>query len=163
SIANRADAGIYGKMADLIRTVDPNTGEFVLQNTTEAKREFLLKYAAKNTDWFDILFRNALTQEHSISLSHGSDKAQSYFSTSYYNDQRWTIADKVRRYTINLRNTYNFSDRFTAGFKVQTSVRQQRAPGTISRITNPVSGSYDRDFDINPFSYALNTSRVLTA
>ena len=26
-----------------------------------------------------------------------------------------------------------------------------------------MSGSYDRDFDINPFSYALNTSRVLTA
>jgi hypothetical protein len=25
-----------------------------------------------------------------------------------------------------------------------------------------VEGSYDRDFDINPFSYALNTSRVLT-
>ena len=163
SIANRADAGIYGKMADLIKTVDPNTGEFVLKNTTEAKRDFLLKYGAKNTDWFDILFRNAFTQEHSLSLSHGSDKAQSYFSTSYYNDQGWTIADRVKRYTINLRNTYNFSDRFTAGFKVQASVRQQRAPGTISRISNPVSGSYDRDFDINPFSYALNTSRVLTA
>ncbi len=26
-----------------------------------------------------------------------------------------------------------------------------------------MEGSYDRDFDINPFSYALNTSRVLTA
>ena len=25
-----------------------------------------------------------------------------------------------------------------------------------------MEGSYDRDFDINPFSYALNTSRVLT-
>lgn len=163
SIANRANAGIYGKMADLLRGLDPQSNEFLLLNTPEARRAFLMQYAGVNTDWFDILFRNALTQEHSLSFSHGGDKAQSYFSTSYYNDQGWSIADKVRRYTVNLRNTYNLSDKFTAGFKVQGSVRQQQAPGTISRVTNAVSGSYDRDFDINPFSYALNTSRVLTA
>lgn len=163
SIANRVNAGVYGKMADLIKTVDPATGEFALANTPEARNAFLMNYAKKNTDWFDILFRNALTQDHSLSLSHGSEKAQSYFSTSFYNDQGWTIADRARRYTVNLRNTYNFSDKFSAGFKVQGAVRQQRVPGTINRVNNAVQGSYDRDFDINPFSYALNTSRVLTA
>jgi len=163
SIANRSDAGIYGKMADLIRTVDPVTGKFALENTPEARAAFLMGYQKVNTDWFDVLFRNSISQEHSLSLSHGTEKAQSYFSMSFYNDQGWTIADKVKRYTANIRNTYNLSDRFSAGFKVSGSVRQQQAPGTISRISNPVEGSYDRDFDINPFSYALNTSRVLTA
>ncbi len=162
NVATRADAGLYGKMADLIKTLDPN-GQFELFNTPEARREFLAPYARKNTDWFDILFRNSLTQEHSLSLSHGTEKAQSYFSVSFYNDQGWTIADQVKRYTANVRNTYNFSERFTAGFKLAGSVRQQQAPGTISRISNPVEGSFDRDFDINPFSYALNTSRALTA
>lgn len=163
SIANRADAGVYGKMADLIRSIDPVTGEFMLENTPEARSAFLRPYARANTDWFDILFRNALTQEHSLSMSFGNEKAQSYFSTSYYSDQGWTLADRVRRFTANLRNTYNFSERFSAGFKVLASVRQQRAPGTVTRVSNPVEGSYSRDFDINPFSYALNTSRVLTA
>ncbi len=163
SISNRADAGIYGKMADLLKQIDPVTGEFVLKNTPEDRHAFLLQYQKVNTDWFDILFRNALTQEHSISFSHGTEKAQSYFSTSFYNDQGWSIADNVKRYTVNLRNTYNLSDRLTAGFKLQGAVRQQRVPGTVSRVTNPVEGSYSRDFDINPFSYALNTSRVLTA
>jgi TonB-linked SusC/RagA family outer membrane protein len=163
SIANRPNAGIYGKMADLLRELDPDSEEFKLQNTPEARRAFLMQYAGVNADWFNLLFRNAITQEHSLSFSHGTDKAQSYFSTSYYNDQGWSIADNVKRYTVNLRNTYNLTDKFTAGFKVQGSVRQQRAPGTISRVSNVVSGSYDRDFDINPFSYALNTSRVLTA
>lgn len=162
SIANRADAGVYGKMADLIKTVNPD-GSFGLQNTPAARSAFLTRYAAANTDWFDVLFRNSLTQEHSLSLSSGTDKAQSYFSMSFYNDQGWTIADNVKRYTINTRNTYNFSNSFTAGFKVAGSIRQQNAPGTTNRRSNPVEGSYDRDFDINPFSYALNTSRVLTA
>jgi TonB-linked SusC/RagA family outer membrane protein len=162
SIANRANAGVYGKMADLIKTANPD-GSFALANTPEAKANFLMRYARANTNWFDVLFRNALTQEHSLSLSSGTDKAQSYFSTSFYNDQGWTIADKVKRYTANLRNTYNLSSKFTAGFKIAASVRQQQAPGTTSRKSNAVEGAYDRDFDINPFSYALNSSRALTA
>ena len=162
SIANRPNAGVYGKMADMLKTVNPD-GTFALPNTPQARAAFLQRYAMVNTDWFDILFRNSLTQDHSLSLSSGTDRAQSYFSTSFYNDQGWTIADRVKRYTINMRNTYNLSNKFSAGFKVAASVRQQNAPGTTTRRSNPVEGSYDRDFDINPFSYALNTSRALTA
>ncbi|MFR9502739.1 MAG: SusC/RagA family protein, partial [Rikenellaceae bacterium] len=43
------------------------------------------------------------------------------------------------------------------------SVRTQQAPGSLSRESNTVEGTYDRDFDINPYSYCLNTSRALTA
>lgn len=42
-------------------------------------------------------------------------------------------------------------------------MRQQRAPGTLARTSNPVFGQFDREFDINPFSYALNSNRALTA
>ncbi|MEJ1715126.1 hypothetical protein SMA37_26290, partial [Escherichia coli] len=41
--------------------------------------------------------------------------------------------------------------------------REQKAPGTFSQRRNTVIGSFERDFDINPFSYALNTSRTLRA
>lgn len=161
-ILSRSDYGVYGKMFDLINTPDAN-GNFALINTPEAKSAFLKRYATVNTDWFNILFKNSLTQEHALSISSGTDKSQSFFSTSFYNDNGWTIADKVKRYTLNFRNNYNFSDRLSTGFTTVASVRQQRAPGALSRLSNPVSGQFDRDFDINPFSYALNTSRTLTA
>src|SRR5690606_16359334 len=48
-------------------------------------------------------------------------------------------------------------------FLTTGSVRQQRAPGSLSRNANPVSGQFDRDFDINPFSFSLNSSRALAA
>jgi TonB-linked SusC/RagA family outer membrane protein len=159
--AAAADAGVYGKLADLVYP-DAN-GNFPVENTPEGRAAFLSRYAKANTDWFNILFRNSVSQEHSLSISSGTDKAQSYFSTSFYNDEGWTIADKVKRFTANLRQNYNFSDKFAAGFIFTGSVRQQQAPGAISRVSNPVEGSYDRDFDINPFSYSLNTSRTLTA
>ena len=161
-ILSRANYGPFGQMYDALNA-DPNSGNFSLQNTPEAKKAFLLRYANANTDWFDLLFRNSLTQEHSISISAGTDKSQSFFSTSFYNDNGWTIADRVKRYTLNFRNNYTFNDKLSVGFLTTGSVRQQRAPGTLNRISNPVSGQFDRDFDINPFSYALNTSRALTA
>ncbi len=161
SLAVRPDYGVYGKMYDLMNGDD--NGNFPLANTQEAKNAYLLRYARANTDWFDVLFRNSFTQEHSLSISTGTDKSQSFFSTSFYKDNGWTIADNVKRYTLNFRNNYNISDRVSVGFLATGSVRQQKAPGTLKRTDNVVAGEYDRDFDINPFSYALNTSRALTA
>ena len=96
-----------------------------------------------NTDWFDILFHNSLIQEYSLSVSGGTDKSQSFFSTSFYHDDGWTIADKVNRYTLNFRNNYTFNDKLSVGFMTVGSVRQQRAPGTLNRTSNPVSGQFD--------------------
>ncbi|HEV8286768.1 MAG TPA: SusC/RagA family TonB-linked outer membrane protein [Chitinophagaceae bacterium] len=161
NILDQPNYGVYGQMYTALNATP--YGTFPLQNTPEAKRNFLLRYANANTDWFDILFRNSLTQEHSLSVSAGTDKSQSFFSTSFYYDNGWTIADNVKRYTLNFRHNYTFTDKLSAGFMTVGSVRQQRAPGTLNRISNPVSGQFDRDFDINPFSYALNTNRALTA
>ncbi|UII35024.1 SusC/RagA family TonB-linked outer membrane protein [Fulvivirga ulvae] len=163
-ISRSSDGGIYKKMYDMINGgFDGGSDEFVLPNTKEARQAFLSRYASANTDWFDELFRNSFVQEHSLGLSSGTESSQFYFSTSYYNDNGWTIADNVQRYTANARARFKLSDKINVGFITTGSVREQRVPGTISRQTDAVSGSYDRDFDINPFSYALNTSRALTA
>lgn len=161
-ILSGGDYGIYGKYFDLVNTVLPD-GSFALPNTVEAKKDFLLRYAKSNTDWFDLLFRQSFIQEHSLSISSGTDRLQSFFSTSFYNDNGWTLADNIKRYTLNFRNNYTLSDKFTVGFLTTGSYRQQEAPGTVNRSENAVAGGFERDFDINPFSYALNSSRALTA
>lgn len=161
NILDRANNGVYGKMYELMNA--DASGNFPLPNTPEAKAAFLKRYARANTDWFGLLFRNNFVQEHSLSISFGTDRSQSYFSTSYYGDNGWTVADRVDRYTLNFRNNYKFSDRLSVGFSTLASLRQQKAPGALTRLSNPVTGQYDRDFDINPFSYALNSSRTLTA
>lgn len=162
NILDRADNGVFGKMYELMNKVNSD-GTFALPNTIDARKQFLERYAKANTDWFDILFRNNFIQEHSLNISSGTERSQSYFSTSYYGDNGWTPADKVHRYTLNFRNNYRFSDRLSADFTTVGSVREQRTPGALARNPNPVDGTYDRDFDINPFNYALHTSRTITA
>ena len=159
-IVNSSHSGVYGMMYNAINNYNPNTG-FGLANTPEARKAYLMEYAKNNTDWFDLLFTHNLVQEHSLSISTGSEKSRTYASIGVLNDGGWSVADKVNRYTFNFRNDYDISDRITVGLQAVASLRQQEAPGSYSRQIDPVSGEWSRDFDINPFSYALNTSRVL--
>lgn len=122
--------------------------------------EFLNQYENANTDWFGVLFNDVgFQQQHSLSFTSGSDKSNNYFSLSYLHDHGQTIADEVQRLTATARNTYYLSDKFTFGLKLSGSYRDQKAPGTRNRELDPITGTYSRDFDINPLSFALNTSR----
>lgn len=124
--------------------------------------KFLNQYENANTDWFDVLFRDfGLQQQHSLSFTTGSEKSNNYYSISYLNDQGQTIADNVQRFTGTARNTYFLSDAFTFGLKLTASYRDQRVPGTRNREFDPITGRFSRNFDINPFSYALNTARSI--
>ena len=153
--------GVYNIMYRAINTYDPATGRFLLENTDAARTAFLRKYEYANTDWFKTLFRPSLTQNHTVSLSGGGENATVYGSVGFFADPGWSIADRVHRVTGNLKTSYDLSPKVKIGVLAQGSIREQKAPGTYNRSANVVNGGYDRDFDINPFSYALNTSRTL--
>lgn len=160
-IANSANSGVYGKMYELINTYNSATGQFALANTNEAKASYLREAEYRNTNWFEELFSNSIQHNHSVSISAGTDKAQYYASVSAMFDPGWTKKSDVERYTANFNANYKISNKVTAGLIGNASYRKQTAPGTISATTDPTSGQVSRAFDINPYSYALNTSRTL--
>ena len=159
--ANAANSGIYGKMYQLITQYDPDKGQFGLPNTEAAKLAYLRAAEYRNTNWFDELFSNAIMHNHSVSVSGGTDKSQYYGSLSAMFDPGWTLDSRVQRYTANLNFTHNISKKLSVNLIGNASYRKQKAPGTLSSDTDPVTGAVKRDFDINPYSYALNTSRAL--
>lgn len=156
-----SDSGVYGRMYHLINDYDPTTGTFGLANTDDAINSYLRDAEMRNTDWFDELFSNKISTNHSISLSTGTDKAQYYTSFSFMDDPGWTEASKVKRYTANVNANYNLSKKLSLNLIGLASYRKQKAPGTTSSSANAVTGEVSRDFDINPYSYAINTSRAL--
>ena len=155
-----SNSGVYGKMYHLINSYDANTG-FGMPNTPEARNAYLREAEYRNTDWFDVLFNNSISQNHAISMTSGTEKASYYTSLSVMNDLGWTKQSKVQRYTANLNALYNISKKVSLNLIGNASYRKQRAPGSLSSNLDPVSGEVKRDFDINPYSYALNTSRAL--
>ena len=158
-----ASSGVYGKMYQLMNTYDEKTHTWALANTDEAEREYLRQAEYRNTDWFDELFSNAIQHNHSLSISGGTEKFHFYGSLSALVDPGWYEQSKVNRYTANMNVTYNFSQKLNLNIITSASYRQQRAPGTLSQTADPISGTVKRDFDINPYSFALNSSRTLDA
>lgn len=156
-----SESGVYGKMYQLMNTYDEASGTFALENTTAAENSYLRMAEYRNTDWFKELFSNGIQHNHSVSISGGTDKFNFYTSLSAMIDPGWYKSSDVKRYTGNLNVTYNVSDKLSFNVITSTSYRKQKAPGTLSQSVDPVYGEVKRDFDINPYSYALNTSRTL--
>ena len=149
--------GALGKMFTLISEHQIPWGSGGTLN-----EEFLNQYETANTDWFDVLFRDySLQQQHSVSLTSGTEKHNSYYSLSYLHDNGQTIADNVKRFSGTAKNSFQFTKKFSMDLKLTANYRLQKVPGTQNRDFDPITGRYRRDFDINPLSYALNTSRSI--
>lgn len=157
-VVRARNSGIYGLYYKGLSKLQD--GSFEADNTPEAEAAFLQRYELINTDWFKVLFRDSQTQTHTLSLSGGGEKSRIYASTSYYHDPGWSVADQVDRLTANLNAAFDLSPHLEFDLQTYNSLRKQKLPGTLDRTTDAVDGQFKRDFDINPFSYALNTSRA---
>ncbi len=158
------NSGLYGRMYALIDAA--KDGGVGLPNTIEAKNAYLRQAEFRNTDWFAELFNQTVMHNHSLSFSTGSERARVYASLSAMQDPGWYKASEVARFTGNMNASYDLlpstsKQKLTASIATMGSYRKQQAPGTISAMTDPISGAVSREFDINPFSYAMNTSRAM--
>lgn len=153
-VTNASASGIYGKMYALI-----NSG--AMQQGSAEQIAFLQAAERRNTDWFKELFQPTVMHSHSVSITSGTEKSSYYASVSALFDPGWTKQSEVARYTANLNASYKISDALSFNMITNGSYRKQKAPGTLGSTTDYVTGEVKRDFDINPYSYALNTSRVL--
>ena len=168
NLVNAENTGVYGYMFQQLRKYDPQTGTYGLQNTEAARNAYLQAAEFRNTDWFDLLFTNRLQQNHSVSVSGGTDRMQSYFSMSLMHDPGYYVnRHSVDRYTFNGNVSYDIlkdvkgCELLTVKLAAKGQHRNQEAPGSLDQTADVVTGEVKRDFDINPFSYALNTSRSL--
>lgn len=156
--------GPYGKMFDMIAN-----NEIDWATNNNEINAFLRKYETTNTNWFDELFKTSLQQQHTVSISGGGEKATFYTSVGYLNDNGWTIADNVKRYTTLLKGTYYVTDKFTVTATSSMSYRDQELSGVSnskeddSMKVDRYTGRIKRDFDNNPFMYAMTTSRNIRA
>jgi TonB-linked outer membrane protein, SusC/RagA family len=143
--------GAFGKLLTQLSRKEITWDEFY-DNIQRAK--------TYNTDWFDVLFRNSINQEHSVSVSSGTDRAQIYMSGSYFRDAGQTIGQHADRFTTNIRANFKFSKNFSLSGTVYASARNQRTFGA-SNSAEEIAGIVTRDFDINPYTYARTTSRAM--
>ena len=157
-----ASSGIYGKMYQLANTYDEN-GNVMLVNNEEGRNAYLRQAEYRNTDWFEELFSNSIQHSHSVGVSGGTENITFRGSLSALIDPGYYRQNFVERYTANMNTQIKISKQLTLDLLSNGYYRKQREPGTLKRSIDAVDGEARRDFDINPYSYALNSSRTMGA
>ncbi|PZR05999.1 MAG: SusC/RagA family TonB-linked outer membrane protein [Flavobacterium psychrophilum] len=95
-----------------------------------------------NTDWYDVIFRTGLTQNHVLSLTNGSKNVSSFTSFGYFDQEGMLQNTDLKRF--NFRNNLNGksnNDRFnySTAVTINYSVRNEASNlGTGAININPI-------------------------
>lgn len=71
-----------------------------------------------NTDWNDILFRDAITQEYNISISGGSEKVTYYNSLGYTLENGNIPGVSLSRFNLTSKTSYQINKLLKVGVSI---------------------------------------------
>jgi TonB-linked SusC/RagA family outer membrane protein len=153
--------------------------------SAEAKAE-IEKLRLTNTNWCNELYQQAVNQDHSLSISGGSDKANYYFSAGYYNEKGTTIGTGMSRLNLTMKSDFQLHPNLNIGVSLFTNQKRQDSyltgtelftnPARYSRSANPylgiddengyiydqeIEGISDRYVKFNYIEERENTSNIL--
>ena len=159
-VLNGSDYGVYGKMYELQNSFDATRGQFLLPHTTEAENAYLQQAESQH----ELVQRALLTGHHAKPLGelerrYGQIELLCFAQCA----ARSGLVQAERREALHGEPQPHapHSRHLTLNLIGGASYRDQRAPGSLGQDVDVVNGAVKRDFDINPYSYAVNTSRVL--
>ncbi len=122
--------------------------------TTEAQNE-INRLKTVNTDWGDILFRDAFTQEYNVSISGGSEKVTYYNSLGYMVENGNVPGVNNSRFNLTSKTSYQVNKLFKVGVSIFANRRKSRNfitdtygyanPIFYSRTANPYQQLYDAE------------------
>lgn len=77
---------------------------------------------AGNTNWLDAISQNGIQNNHQLSISGGNEKATSYLSLNYLENQGTQIYTGFKRFTVRVNTEYKvIKDHFTIGENIEVS------------------------------------------
>lgn len=115
----------------------------------------------EGTNWYNLLLRDAFTQNHNISIQSGMKNSQLYLSVGYF-DQEGTIKNtNLKRYSADINYNLKVNSYINLGASLMpTFIDQTRAstgtgrdldPTGISLWANPVMKPFDDDGNLIPY------------
>ncbi len=143
--------GSYDASYPPIKQLDTYEGLYRMYMDQDISRDDFASELAKlettNTDWLDILTRNAVSHNHNLSISGGSEKITYSASVSYADNKG-----------VELKNSQEqMSGRLNLGVKLHPKLRVDL---TLIGSLDKVNGYGP---SVNPMSYATSTSRAIRA
>ena len=118
-------------------------------------------YVFMDTNWQDVLFGNAGSTQHNLSVSGGKEKSLYRLSVGYmYDDStlKWGNNNN-KRFNVRLTNTVKLTDRFTIESVMAYNRQDQVSPTMIDRVLTssyPQPGLPSSTMDGKPYQWGGN-------
>ncbi len=106
-----------------------------------------------NTDWLDVLTRDAMIQSHELNVSGGGENTTFFISGSYFSQEGTSLRSKLDRYSLRTKVGYK-NDNFSFGTNVLLSYadsQDSEGEGVFGR-SNPFYSS----IRVNPYDHAID-------
>jgi len=102
------------------------------------------------TDWQDAIFRSALMNNYNISVSGGNEKARSFLSFGYTNQDGIIQRSNYERFTSRINLDYDVSRKFKLGVNLNFSFDKNRNPTTQNTDAGVLIGAPNGVLQANP-------------
>ncbi|MBL1410795.1 SusC/RagA family TonB-linked outer membrane protein [Sphingobacterium faecale] len=145
--ATSGQVGEYGTISDFERYFIDASDKRITWNQFEDKVRMLEEM---NTDWFQHLFRNSLTNRQNLSISGGDEKTTFYASGSYLNDQSTAKDVGQKTYTGSLKAYTYLTPKMRLGVMMDINARDNKSFFAV-------------DSQENPYEWAIYTTRAQPA
>lgn len=125
-VQSEPNSSFYPMMQYLRREMDGTA--------SEADLERLAKARATDTDWMDLMTQTGFMQEHSLSVSGGSDKTRFFLSGSYLAQQGTLKKSAIDRYSVRFNIDHKATRWLDLGLKATVGY-------SMSDFADPEAGS----------------------
>lgn len=118
-----------------------NEGWESIQDPVDPSRTLIFN----TVDWQSMLFRKTLSQNHTISVSGGTQKSRFYLGLGYMDNKGIAIQTDYKRFTMNLNGELNVNDKIKLFSRVMyANTRNTQVPGVDVFKSNLIAPSTDK-------------------
>ncbi len=137
-------------------------------NITEQEGEDQIAALRKvNTNWMDVIMRNAASHSHVISLSGGNDKTQYYASLNYIRSTGVLKTNNYENAGLNIKLSNYVRKNLLVRFNLYSTIKRNREgqsvvdPFTYASFANPYEKPFNADGSYAPdLTYVTTTADV---
>lgn len=155
------DANEYrGYASELLKTTNTRIQKFKFLN--EDPDYYYYTQYHQNTDWKDLVYRTAFTQNYGINVEGGDAVANYNLSVGYVNQQSTLKYNDMNRLNIRFNTDISLTQRLDVRFDVSfantsRSLRNDGAPETYDEGTPTAPGflAYIKSPFLSPYSYGM--------
>ena len=146
------DNSVIFPVIGVVGQIRAGVGEFAsMAGDTAAQNDYIESLKGIDTDWYDVLFRNAFSHNHHLSLSGGSDRYTYYVSMGYNDDNGMLINNRYQRYNLTANVTMTPADFIKIDIGLDTARQSSLSPDssvdafTYAYFANPYEAVYNAD------------------